>query len=313
MIALSTTAFASIGTESRPPLTPHRPKCNSILHLFGEWLFEAAHIGGDSWLQNTKSACISPNPKTPSTVTNSPNFSPSEIATEASRRPSSMVMDSRKGSLSLSQPASLSGDSTASAAGSATGATGPVSGLSGGSGSGPASDAHSIGAALSIERFESGRAEALGALCRIFCAKKTGEEILPVYLARFYMALQQGLKLPESRQCEETMASILFNSADLFRLDLDGVQVLVPAFLGALELVLPDRDAKGKAAAVAAATTATTAAAATQSSVALLAMSMQRSELRRASIHLLLSMLALPLHYQTLPIRELGSTAGMDK
>lgn len=218
-----------------------------------------------------------------------------------------MVMDSRKGSLSLSQPTSLSGDSTASAAGSATGATGPASGLSAGS-SGPASDAHAVGAALSIDRFESGRAEALGALCRIFCAKKTGEEILPVYLARFYMALQQGLKLPESRQCEETMASILFNSADLFRLDLDGVQVLVPAFLGALELVLPDRDAKGKAASAAAAS-----AAATQSSAAMLAMSMQRSELRRASIHLLLSMLALPLHYQTLPIRELGGTAGVDK
>ena len=48
-------------------------------------------------------------------------------------------------------------------------------------------------AALTPERFESGRAEALGALCRIFCSKKTGEEILPVYLARFYLAVQQGL------------------------------------------------------------------------------------------------------------------------
>jgi hypothetical protein len=37
---------------------------------------------------------------------------------------------------------------------------------------------------LILSRFESGRAEALGALCRIFCAKRTGEEILPVYLAR---------------------------------------------------------------------------------------------------------------------------------
>ena len=39
--------------------------------------------------------------------------------------------------------------------------------------------------ALASSRFESGRAEALGALCRILCAKKTGEEILPSYLARF--------------------------------------------------------------------------------------------------------------------------------
>lgn len=50
---------------------------------------------------------------------------------------------------------------------------------------------------LCIDRYESGRAEALGALCRIFCAKKTGEEILPVYLARFYQAMYHGLKVDE--------------------------------------------------------------------------------------------------------------------
>ena len=44
-----------------------------------------------------------------------------------------------------------------------------------------------------VTHFEAGRAEALGALCRIFCSKKTGEEISPMYLARFYLALQQGL------------------------------------------------------------------------------------------------------------------------
>lgn len=36
------------------------------------------------------------------------------------------------------------------------------------------------------ESYESGRAEACGTLCRIFCSKKTGEEILPVYLSRYY-------------------------------------------------------------------------------------------------------------------------------
>lgn len=49
-------ALPSLGLiENRPPLAVSRPKCNSILHLFGEWLFEAAHIGGDTWLQHTKS------------------------------------------------------------------------------------------------------------------------------------------------------------------------------------------------------------------------------------------------------------------
>lgn len=138
---------------------------------------------------------------------------------------------------------------------------------------------------LRIDKYESGRAEAIGALCRIFCAKKTGEEILPVYLARFYIALQQGLRIPESRECEETLASILYNSADLFRLDLDGIQVLLPPFIAALELVLPEKELKMK------------------SQIAL-----NKAELRRASIQILLSILALPLHFQTLPIRDLSNS-----
>lgn len=38
-------AMLSLGSEVRSSLAPKRPKCNSILHLFGEWLFEAAQIG----------------------------------------------------------------------------------------------------------------------------------------------------------------------------------------------------------------------------------------------------------------------------
>lgn len=48
-------AILSITNENRPPLTSARPKCNSILHMFGEWLFEAAHIGSEMWLQTLKS------------------------------------------------------------------------------------------------------------------------------------------------------------------------------------------------------------------------------------------------------------------
>lgn len=35
------------------------------------------------------------------------------------------------------------------------------------------------------DNYEAGRAEACGTLCRIFCSKKTGEEILPAYLSRY--------------------------------------------------------------------------------------------------------------------------------
>ncbi|GAB0089243.1 ral GTPase-activating protein subunit beta [Sergentomyia squamirostris] len=230
------TSMLSLTHENRAVMAAARPKCNSILHLFGEWLFDAAHIGTEAWIQNCK-----------------------KQASEASRRPSSMIMDSRKGSLSLSQPTSLNENAE-------------------------------MPPGLTIDKFESGRAEAIGALCRIFCAKKTGEEILPVYLARFYVALQQGLRIPETRECEETLASILYNSSDLFRLDLDGIQVLLPSFIAALELVLPEKELKMKSQTVV----------------------INRVELRRASIHILISMLALPLHFQTLPIRDI--TGGpMDK
>jgi len=97
---------------------------------------------------------------------------------------------------------------------------------------------------LTIDKFESGKAEAFGALCRIFCSKKTGEEILPVYLARFYLALKVGLQIPKDKVCGEVMSSILLNSADLFRCDLDGVNVLIPSVITALDLVLPEREIK---------------------------------------------------------------------
>lgn len=66
----------------------------------------------------------------------------------------------------------------------------------------------------------------------------------------------------------------MLNSADLFRLDLNGIQVLVPAVLSALEVVLPEKDLKLKSNIV------------------------SKPDLRRASIHLLISMLTLPLHFQ---------------
>ncbi|KAK1126439.1 hypothetical protein K0M31_005074 [Melipona bicolor] len=216
--ASSTTSMASLVQDIRPPLAPGRPKCNSILHLFGEWLFEAAFIGTDGWSQNL------PQPS------------------GASKRPSSVLVEG---------PSSLQ------------------------------EAVNDVPPALCIDRYESGRAEALGALCRIFCAKKTGEEILPVYLARFYQAMNHGLKVDESRECGETLASILLNSADLFRLDLNGVQVLVPAVISALETVLPEKDLKLKSNVV------------------------SKPDLRRASIHLLISILALPLHFQNLTIKEL--------
>lgn len=114
--------------------------------------------------------------------------------------------------------------------------------------------------------YEAGRAEALGALCRIFAAKKTAEEVLPVYLARLYVSLNLGLQVGENRECTDVMAAILLNSGNLFRIDLDGVLILLPAYTSALEAIFPA--------------------------------ALARPDLRQACIQILLSVISLPLHFQ---------------
>ncbi|KAK6624852.1 hypothetical protein RUM44_011716 [Polyplax serrata] len=225
----SQSSFSSLGLDAKVPIALNRPKCNSILHLFGDWLFEAANIGTDHHTFTTSSKSI----------------------------PSSLVIDSRKVSVSSSsQPPSLSDDA----------------------------EAPNL---LLMEKYEAGRAEALGALCRIFTAKKTGEEILPVYLSRFYVSLYHGLQIPDSRECTDVISSILINSTDLFRLDLDGVFILLPSYIEALELVFlkgPKASSNGL-----------------------------KTELRQASIQLLLSMIALPLQFQDLQIKELFPSQSDEK
>lgn len=93
------------------------------------------------------------------------------------KRPSSVVMDSGKGSLSsYSQPGSIT-------------------------------DFPELPASLTIDKYESGKAEALGTLCRIMCAKKTGEEILPVYLARFVLNIY--IHIWESRMLSDLLQNYL--------------------------------------------------------------------------------------------------------
>ncbi|KAM4597576.1 ral GTPase-activating protein subunit beta-like [Polymixia lowei] len=121
------------------------------------------------------------------------------------------------------------------------------------------------------ESWEAGRAEACGTLCRIFTSKRTGEDILPVYLSRFYMVLLQGLQTSEV-MCFPVMSSILLNSCSLFCCDLKGVNVLLPYYISALENILPDRELSRFKSFV------------------------DPTELRRASIHILLSLLPLPDH-----------------
>ncbi|XP_051568992.1 ral GTPase-activating protein subunit beta-like isoform X7 [Myxocyprinus asiaticus] len=202
-------------SEPRPLPAPTRPKVNSVLNLFGQWLFDAAlvHCKLHSGLSRDSSMTA--------------------LATQAG------VELRRKGS-------QMSTDTMVS---------------------NPMFDANEF-----PDNYESGRAEACGTLCRIFCSKKTGEEILPVYLSRFYMVLIQGLQISDFI-CRPVLASIILNSSALFCSDLKGINVVVPYFISALETILPDRElSKFKS-------------------------YVNPTELRRASIHILLSMLPLPHHY----------------
>ncbi|XP_073726642.1 ral GTPase-activating protein subunit beta isoform X4 [Misgurnus anguillicaudatus] len=202
-------------SEPRPLPAPTRPKVNSVLNLFGQWLFDAAlvHCKLHSGLSRDSSMTA--------------------MATQAG------VELRRKGS-------QLSTESMVS---------------------NPMFDANEF-----PDNYESGRAEACGTLCRIFCSKKTGEEILPVYLSRFYMVLIQGLQISDFI-CRPVLASIILNSSALFCADLKGINVVVPYFISALETILPDRElSKFKS-------------------------YVNPTELRRASMHILLSMLPLPHHF----------------
>jgi hypothetical protein len=62
-------------------------------------------------------------------------------------------------------------------------------------------DLHAYHSVDSDNTYERGRAEACGTLCRIFCAHKTKEEILPVYYSRFYLIMYYGLQTADVRVC----------------------------------------------------------------------------------------------------------------
>uniref|UniRef100_UPI00398EE91E ral GTPase-activating protein subunit beta isoform X3 n=1 Tax=Pristiophorus japonicus TaxID=55135 RepID=UPI00398EE91E len=204
-------------SEPRPLPAPTRPKVNSVLNLFGQWLFDAGLV--HCRLHNGMNR----------------DGSMTGITTPAG-------LDVRR------KPSQISTENMVA---------------------NPLFDANEF-----PDNYEAGRAEACGTLCRIFCSKKTGEEILPVYLSRFYMVQIQGLQINDYI-CRPVLASIILNSPALFCSDLKGIDVLVPYFISALETILPDRElSKFKA-------------------------YVNPTELRRASIHILLSMLPLPHHFGT--------------
>ncbi|KAI8338078.1 hypothetical protein BC941DRAFT_470077 [Chlamydoabsidia padenii] len=83
-----------------------------------------------------------------------------------------------------------------------------------------------------IER-QSGCAEAIGTLCKVFCRPQRRNGFLRTYLERFYAALSLCLK---SDTC---LPTVLFHSTELFATDLQGLRMLVPDFIAAAKMVVP--------------------------------------------------------------------------
>jgi hypothetical protein len=138
--------FVSQPSVPRSPSKFSRPDGNSLLHLFGKWLFEATI----------------PDIKVPEPVKlhQSTSFAGRSLISLPKRRSSSdnaLQHDGRKASTSLELSPHIEDP-------------------------------------ISSSTFEAGRAEAFGALCRIFCQQKCAVPFNPVYLARFYHAMAQGLQ-----------------------------------------------------------------------------------------------------------------------
>ncbi|XP_072031958.1 ral GTPase-activating protein subunit beta-like isoform X2 [Amphiura filiformis] len=230
--------------------------CNSILNLYGSWLFEAALTGCKLQAQSPtrrKSVAFdaAPYPLTNSGVGRMFRRHHS-IAAPESNRSSGHFSDLRQLPFHMDNPPSAAAAVAAN----------------------PLFDASEF-----PDNYEAGRAEACGALCRIFTSRTYAEDIMPVYLARFYIALYQGLRIDEDMS-SQVLSSILYNSPDLFRIDLKGVQALIPDIITALEMVLPQKELQFRS-------------------------QVSQTQLRRASIHLLLSMMSLPHHFKHLCIQEL--------
>jgi hypothetical protein len=88
--------------------------------------------------------------------------------------------------------------------------------------------------------FIEGRAEAVTMLCRIFTQKASSEEVEQVYIVRFYAVISRALK----SQSPRLISAVVLNAEDLFRVDLPGVEMLIPLVMSALDRILPDSDLK---------------------------------------------------------------------
>ncbi|CAF0816396.1 unnamed protein product [Rotaria sp. Silwood1] len=91
------------------------------------------------------------------------------------------------------------------------------------------------------ERFmDEAFAKSFATICTIFTNVQCDEFIHPEYLSRFYYVLQQGLRFyqGDEQRSQAIIESILLHSGDLFRINLRGINILIPLYLDAIEYYL---------------------------------------------------------------------------
>jgi len=159
-----------------------------------------------------------------------------------------------------------------------------------------------------------GQAEAYGILCKIFCSIRTNEKVLQQYLSRFYSLLLIGLKIPSNfgdlnpvtmeYECGEILASIIVNGFNLFKVDLDGINILLVPMLNALNAIFklkyPQKEIDPKSAENKPKENLRSIFNIGSNSVTLV-------ELKRYCIYIFSSLLSLPNHFSALNINDSSS------
>ena len=159
-----------------------------------------------------------------------------------------------------------------------------------------------------------GQAEAYGILCKIFCSIRTNENVSQQYLSRFYSLLLIGLKVPANfgdfnsttmeYECGEILASIIVNGFNLFKIDLDGINIILIPMLNALNAIFklkyPQKEADPKSAESKPKEILRSIFNIGSNSVTLV-------ELKRYCIYIFSSLLSLPNHFSVLNINDSSS------
>ncbi|CAF2041102.1 unnamed protein product [Rotaria magnacalcarata] len=83
-------------------------------------------------------------------------------------------------------------------------------------------------------------AKSFATICTIFSSAQCDEFIHPEYLSRFYYVLQQGLRFysGDEQRSQAIIESILLHSEDIFRINLRGINILIPLYLEPIEYYL---------------------------------------------------------------------------